>query len=408
MMIMIELQPSPKTYCGQTERSKTPEETLAFIEPLTKIAGITRVADITDLDRIKIPVYSCIRPTAADGAISVYNGKGGTEAEARVAGIMEGIERYSAEAMPRDLTLVSYDMLSLTEDALNPVDLILPKNIDPHAELPWVDAWDITNNRSIKVPLCAVMHPNPHYMPSLFRSSSNGIASGNTREEAIFYALTELIERDAWSLVETTRITGPAITGLTGAAAEVLAKFTAAGVEVTLKDITSDIGIPTIAAVADDVTLKDPRLLTIGMGTHTNPEIAVIRALSEVAQSRATQIHGAREDATIAAFREMMGYDRVKRMNAYWFRVEETRDFSEIPGCATSDFRTDILAIIDRLRAAGLDRVLVVDLTDPELGVPVVRVVVPGLECFTIDNERRGKRCLDAERRRLHRSKSSV
>ncbi|HJK54586.1 MAG TPA: YcaO-like family protein, partial [Methanocorpusculum sp.] len=79
-----------------------------------------------------------------------------------------------------------------------------------------------------------------------------------------------------------------------------------------------------------------------------------------------------------------------------------------IPGCATSDFRTDILAIIDRLRAAGLDRVLVVDLTDPELGVPVVRVVVPGLECFTIDNERRGKRCLDAERRRLHRSKSSV
>ncbi|HJK48116.1 MAG TPA: YcaO-like family protein, partial [Methanocorpusculum sp.] len=176
MMIMIELQPSPKTYCGQTERSKTPEETLAFIEPLTKIAGITRVADITDLDRIKIPVYSCIRPTAADGAISVYNGKGGTEAEARVAGIMEGIERYSAEAMPRDLTLVSYDMLSLTEDALNPVDLILPKNIDPHAELPWVDAWDITNNRSIKVPLCAVMHPNPLYMPSLFRSSSNGIA----------------------------------------------------------------------------------------------------------------------------------------------------------------------------------------------------------------------------------------
>ncbi|MDV0442409.1 YcaO-related McrA-glycine thioamidation protein [Methanorbis furvi] len=408
MNTMIELQPSPKVYCGQTERSKTPEETLASIEPLVQIAGITRVADITDLDRIGVPVYSCIRPTAADGAISVYNGKGGTEAEARVAGIMEGIERYSAEAMPRDLAATSYKMLSLTEDCINPRDLILPRTNDADMELPWVDAWDIANNCSVKVPLCAVIHPNPHYLPGLFRSSSNGIASGNTIEEAIFYALTEVIERDSWSLVETTRDTGPAITGLTGHASEMLAKFTAAGVEVTLKDITSDLGIPTIAAVSDDVTLKDPRLLTIGMGTHTNPEIAVIRALSEVAQSRATQIHGAREDATIASFREMMGYDRVKRMNAYWFKTESTKQFSEIAGCATPDFTTDILAIIERLKAAGLARVIVYDLTDPDLGVPVVRVIVPGLECFTIDNERRGKRCTDAERRHIHRPKSAA
>lgn len=405
---MIELKSSPKVYCGQTERSKTPEETLRVIEPLTAEAGITRVADITDLDRIGIPVYSCIRPTAADGAISVYNGKGGTVAEARVAGIMEGIERYSAEALPRDLLGISYDRLRVTEDALDPRDLILPKITDASADYPWTDAWDLISQRTIKVPLCAVIHPNPHYLPGLFRSSSNGIASGNSMEEAIFYALTEVIERDSWSLVEATRQTGTAITDLTGAAAEMLAKFTAAGVEVTLKDITSDIGIPTIAAVADDVTLKDPRLLTIGMGTHTNPEIAVIRALSEVAQSRATQIHGAREDATIAQFREMMGYDRVKRMNAYWFDKSTQKPFSEIQGCATPDFLTDIQEICARLTAAGLDRVLVADLTDPELKVPVVRVIIPGLECFTIDNDRRGRRCMDAERRRLSRAKSST
>ncbi|HJJ89016.1 MAG TPA: YcaO-related McrA-glycine thioamidation protein [Methanocorpusculum sp.] len=403
---MIKLQSSPKIYYGQTERSKTPEETLAFIEPLTKIVGITRVANITDLDRIKIPVYSCIRPTAADGAISVYNGKGGTETEARVAGIMEGIERYSAEAIPHNLTIASYEKLLLMEEALNPVTLILPKNFDPYAELPWIDAWDIANNTSLKVPLCAVIHPNPKKMPALFRSNSNGIASGNTIEEAIFYALTELIERDAWSLVETTRLTGPIITGLTGIPAEILKKFTNAGIKVIIKDITSDIGIPTIAAIADDVTLKDPRLLTIGMGTHTNPEIAIIRALTEVAQSRATQIHGAREDTTLAEFREMIGYERVKRMNAHWFHEGETRDISEIDGCATSDFQTDILAIIDRLQAAGLDRILIANMTNPKLGVPVVRGIVPGLECFSIDNERRGKRCIDAEYRRFHRSKS--
>ncbi|MEA5037655.1 MAG: YcaO-related McrA-glycine thioamidation protein [Methanocorpusculum sp.] len=401
---MIELQSSPKVYTGWTERSCTPDETLRRIEQLVPESGITRVADITDLDRIGIPVYSCIRPTAADGAISVYNGKGGTPAEARVAGIMEGIERYSAEAIPRDIANLSYSNIRKIETAVDPKDLILPHSSDPNLEIPWVDGWDITNNESVKLPLCAVIHPNPFSYPTLFRTSSNGIASGNTLEEAIFYALTEVIERDAWSLVETTRITGPKLTDLPQKAAEMLAKFTAAGVDVTLRDITSDIGIPTIAAVSDDIELKDPRLLTIGMGTHTNSEIAMIRALSEVAQSRATQIHGAREDATLAQFREMMGYDRVKRMNAYWFKGDEYRSASEIPDNSSGDFKTDIELIVKNLAAVGLDRVIVCDLTDPALRIPVVRVVVPGLECYTIDNERRGQRCVEIERRRLHRS----
>ena len=92
-------------------------------------------------------------------------------------------------------------------------------------------------------------------------------------------------------------------------------KFADAQVEVTVRDITSDIGIPTMAAVADDVLLKDPSLLTIGIGTHTSARIAVMRALTEVAQSRLTQIHGAREDTTIADLRKKMGYDRAKRIN---------------------------------------------------------------------------------------------
>ncbi|MDO5844734.1 MAG: YcaO-related McrA-glycine thioamidation protein [Methanocorpusculum sp.] len=403
---MLELKSSPKVYCGWTERSCSPKETLEKIEQYTPIAGITRVADITDLDRIKIPVYSCIRPTAADGAISVYNGKGGTVEEAKIAGIMEGIERYSAEALPRDLENISYtNLIKAGENALDPKDLILPHGAKNETELPWIEGYDIANNESIKVPICAVVHPNPYYLPSFFRSSTNGVASGNTIEEAIFYALTEVIERDSWSLVETTRDTGAKIKNLPKRAQEMLDKFTKAGVEITLRNITSDVGVPTIAAVSDDTELKDARLLTIGMGTHTNAEIAMIRALSEVAQSRATQIHGAREDATLAQFREMMGYDRVKRMNAYWFSGDTYVSADEIQSCETDDFKTDIEVIIQKLKSAGLDRVIVFDLTDPEINVPVVRVVVPGLECFTIDNERRGKRCMDAERRRLHRTK---
>ncbi len=93
----MRLTSRPKVDDGDGQRSTTAEETLRRVEPLTKKAGITRVADITRLDRIGIPVFSSIRPEAGTGAISVYNGKGLTETQARVSAIMEGIERYSAE-----------------------------------------------------------------------------------------------------------------------------------------------------------------------------------------------------------------------------------------------------------------------------------------------------------------------
>ena len=165
------------------------------------------------------------------------------------------------------------------EKPIDPESLILPVTTDSTQDIPWVKGFDLVSQEEVSVPFCAVVHPNPYYMPTLFRSSSNGVASGNTLEEAIFYALTELIERDAWSLAEVTRNTGKNLTDLPPKVAEMAAKFTDAGVEVTLRDITSDIGVPTVAAVADDVQMKDPRLLMIGMGTHSNPEIAMIRAL---------------------------------------------------------------------------------------------------------------------------------
>ncbi len=175
----------------------------------------------------------------------------------------------------------------------------------------------------------------------------------------------------------------------------------------TLKDITSDIGIPTVAAVADDVVLKDPALLTIGMGgSHTSAWIAVLRALTEVAQSRLTQIHGAREDTDTADVRKMIGYERTKRLNRHWFAESETVRFPEMPSFDSDDFLTDINHVTERLGRAGLSRVIVVDLTRPEIGIPVVRVIVPGgLEMYAMDQDRMGgRRCRDARSRRLPRS----
>jgi putative methanogenesis marker protein 1 len=403
----MQLHSCKKTYNHETQRASPLNETLARIEPKVPAAGITRVADITNLDRIGIPVFSCIRPTAEDGAITVYNGKGATVEESRISAIMEGIERYSAEAHDREIRVALYQELEGREPVINPVDLILPEGAVTDRFMSWYQGYDIVNNETLWVPAFAVFHPVPPRHRGVFRTNTNGLASGNTIEEAIFHALSEVIERDAWSLVETTRNTGPAVVGIDDPVIQDMQKkFADAQVEVTIRDITSDIGIPTIAAVADDVLLKDPSLLTIGIGTHTSARIAVMRALTEVAQSRLTQIHGAREDTTIADLRKKMGYERAKRINGYWYRDNGTVDYKTIPSSDTDDFLKDINNIIAALEKQGLDRVIVVDLTRVEIGIPVVRVIVPGLEVFAMDPERRGERVKHAKDHRLSRAKS--
>lgn len=404
----MQLKPCKKAYRNETQRAVPPQETLDRVEPKAAESGITRIADITSLDRIGIPVFSCIRPTALEGAVSVYNGKGATPLEARVSAVMEGIERFSAEVHDRKTHFGTYVEISSRFPALFPGNLVLPQNADPDRPLPWYPAYDLCSGIEVMVPAHAVFHPAPRSFGPFFRTNTNGIASGNTPEEAVFHALAEVIERDAWSLAEVTRHTGPRVTDLPpGLASGLMDRFRDAGVEVVLRDITSDIGVPTIAAAADDPVLRDPALLTIGMGTHTNAEIAVVRALTEVAQSRLTQIHGAREDTTEADFRRKIGYDRVKRVNRYWYEAPVTEPFKAIPSCDTDDFLEDIRNICERLMAAGLDQVLVADVTRPEIGVPVVRVIVPGLEVYAMDQERMGKRCRDARSRRIPRAEPS-
>ena len=397
-----------KKYKTDTHRAFSPEETLERIAPKMELAGITRVADITNLDRIGIPVFSSIRPAAERGAISVYNGKGATPAEARVSAMMEGIERYSAEVHDRQLLVESHSRLSAGVEAVDPGDLALPDGADPGMPMPWVLGYDLIGEEEVMLPASAVFHPLPREYPQLFRTNTNGLASGNVLEEAVFHGLSEVIERDAWSLVEAAKRTGPRVTEVEdGLAAGLIEKFAAAEVNVLIKDITSDVGVPTIAAASDDLRLKDPALLTIGMGTHTSAQVAVLRALTEVAQSRLTQIHGAREDTTTADFRRQIGYDRTKRLNRHWFGDSETRPFSEIKSQDSEDFLDDINLMLKRLEEAGMDRAIVVDLTREEIGVPVVRVMVPGLEQSAMDQDRRGKRCRDEikRNRRLSRAK---
>jgi len=403
----MQLTSCKKTYNNETQRAVPLSETLARIEPKVPAAGITRVADITNLDRIGIPVFSCIRPTAEAGAITVYNGKGASVEESRISAIMEGIERYSSEMHDRRSRLALYQEMLAHGTVLDPQDLILPEGAPTDRLVSWYEGYDIVSDEPIWVPAYAVFHPVPPRDRGPFRTSTNGLASGNTLEEAVFHALSEVIERDAWSLVEACRDTGPCVVDISDPdLSAMLKKFADAQVEVKVRDITSDIGIPTMAAVADDTLLKDPMLLTIGIGTHTSARIAVMRALTEVAQSRLTQIHGAREDTTVADLRKKIGYERAKRINGYWYKDNGTVRYTHENSFDSDDFLKDIQFIIGKLKNQGLDRVIVVDLSREEIGIPVVRVIVPGLEVFAMDPERRGERLKYAQDHRLSRAES--
>ena len=406
----MKLKSCIKGYKKGTHRAVPPEETFARVDPTLPVAGVTRVADITGLDRIGIPVFSSIRPTAEGGAISVYNGKGTTAAEAKVSAMMEAVERYSAEVGDQELLVDSFAGLHEHEhkhvNVLNPRALILPDYVRDveDVRIPWIEGYDLIRDEAIYVPANAVFHPLPSRYDKvrLFRTNTNGLAGGNELEEAIFHGLAEVIERDAWSLVEITRNPGPAVNVDGDDIRALIEKFVNVDVSVLVRDITSDIGIPTFAAVSDDNMLKDPTLLTIGMGTHTNARVAIKRAITEVAQSRLTQIHGAREDTTTADIRRVLGYEWMRKQNQHWFDIVESEDFDTVESYSldNDDFLEDIKHVLTRLRAAGLERVIVVDLTREEIGVPVVRVIVPGLEMFGVDGERIGVRCRNARKER--------
>src|SRR5665648_33181 len=285
------------TYHPGTQRVYDSQATLKNLEGIQGHIGVSRIADITDLDRIGIPIISTIRPGAAKGAISIYSGKGATMEQAHISGMMEAVERTFAEHTPDyDPVSATYEEMAKKYRTLHPDELILPEPLAPSTILEWVVGYDMLNEIEVFVPANAVYHPySPKLIPSIsgpavpiFRSNTNGLASGNVLEEAILHAFLEVLERDALSIAEYSKMSGSEIiiTKNDGILYDLKKKFDDAAVEVRLWLLPSDTGICTVVAASDDTELKDPALLVMGAGSHLKPEIAISRALTEVAQSR--------------------------------------------------------------------------------------------------------------------------
>jgi ribosomal protein S12 methylthiotransferase accessory factor len=170
---------------------------------------------------------------------------------------------------------------------------------------------------------------------------------------------------------------------------DLLAHFEKAGIPLIIKDITSDIGVPTFNASSIEWVTHDYGYLAEGHGTHPDARIALLRAITEVSQTRAANIQGARDDLRKIRYGENNTDDK-----RAWQFMPSTRKikFSEVRTYFHEDILDDVKFILARLKAVGLARAVIVDLTNPDLGVPVVRAIVPGLETFKITKSVMGMR----------------
>jgi len=409
-MSTIKIDPNVK-YLEGTQRVFDPETTLANTTKLLPKIGVTRIANITDLDRVGIPVFSAIRPSAAAGAINIYSGKGISETNARISAIMESFERCLAEQPEVSINLSgvklntqringTYESLCESYPTLYPDALLLPQPVGEQTSLEWVMGHDLMNDVEVLVPANAVFHPyDPQNGTKLFRSNTNGLASGNTIEEAVLHGLLEVIERDELSIAEYTRNPGTEIvlTESDGMNFKLKRKLEEAGILVKIWLLDSDIEIPTVVVALDDMVLKDPALLVMGAGAHLSPEIAVSRAITEAAQSRVVQIHGAREDTDREQVVRTFGYDHMKRMNSYWYENLEKVHMDELADNSSDTPAANINTVLEQLDDIA-DGAIIADLSRG-VNIPVIRAIIPAFELYTLDRERKGERIRKSKKR---------
>src|SRR5512138_1483744 len=372
---MLEPNETLKRHTVGTHRTVPPEETLRRITPLLRRAGITRVANITGLDVIGLPVVAVVRPNSR--SISVAQGKGLDLVAAKVSGIMESLENYHAERVRLPLVLASWEEI---RERGNTLDLgALPRiagsMLDPRAPFLWVSGHEILGRTAIALPFELVHTAYTLPLPTAsgaFQMNDSGVASGNHPLEATSHAICELVERDAVTLWEYSprqqqqarKVDLRTIDDV--ACRSVMAKLEAAGMRTGIWDVTTDIGIPVfVCMIADDPSVSQlrPIACATGSGCHPCRAIALMRALTEAAQTRLTVIAGSRDDLSIATYRR--GHDPTVAAEAADMITGTAggRSFSDGPAFAGTSFHEDVAWELQRLRASGIEQIAVVDLT---------------------------------------------
>ncbi len=362
-----------------THRAATLEATWTRFAPAAKRAGITRIAELTGLDTLGIPVFAAVRPLGR--SLSTQQGKGISPLAAKVSALMESLETWTAEHLDRPVIRGSYTRLRAK--AIDVKRLPRPRGrLDLGATWSWLEGRDLATDTPVLVPMDSVTLDTVFARPPVFDVSSNGLASGNVLPEAILHGLCEVLERDAeaaWRrsggdrrLVLDT-IDSPICLAL-------IDRITRTGARVFVWDL----GATDVAAIGCAI-VEDPHEPSWrdlgcyqGFGAHLLPEVAIARALTEAAQTRLTYIAGARDDFFPADYAQATNREVLREL---WERLAAPCDepvlFDDLPRFESASLGEGLADLVARVTAAG-DRVIAVDLTHGKLRVPVVKVLVPG------------------------------
>ena len=369
---------------GYSDRGCTPDETWGRIAPLLSGYGITRLARLTDLDNLGIPVWNAVSPNAR--SIVINQGKGITDIDAKVSAAMEALERAVAGNPDVDKRMTSSTALMAAGKRVERLDSLIAlaqDDIEPDELLEWVDGVDLMTGETTYVPYDAIALDRT--CDRRFWQSSDGLASGNTFEEAVLHGLLERVERDAHVLWQVPgRIHRHSRCIATDSFADAIVmdlenRIVAAGLKLALFDITSDIGIPCYSALlgpADIMARRQPRYpdVTQGSGAHPNPVRAAIRAITEAAQSRLTFISGARDDIHPNRFAQPLPLE-TQQCFAIDPALKSVMASPDLYGAAALLSYT-----LGRLRQAGIDTVIAVPLTAKGMPFAVAKMLVPQLE----------------------------
>jgi len=402
-------------------RSVEPAETLRRLTPLiSPLTGVIRHVRKVPVEQAEsVHVYTAnyahcynargIKTPQADRR-DRSGGKGMTDAEARVSAICESVERFSNVYRGNEPTQVAR-LSELGAEAFHPNDLLLFSsaqfedrdawNKQDHSGFQFVPEpykdepveWSLVRSLAtdqVKMIPSAVVYSGFRGMGTRFcKADSNGLASGNCLEEAVLQGFLELVERDAVALWWYNRVPRPGV-DLESFDHELVRQtvdlYPTLQRSLWVLDLTTDLQIPSFAALSalQDESRED---IIFGFGAHLDPEIALLRALSELNQMLPTIIRSPEERRMqlLPDFEDALRWwDQARREEHAYLEPAPglaTRTLSDYPLPASRGLLEDVKHCVARARAASCD-VLVHDLTRPDVGFPVARVMVPGLRHF--------------------------
>lgn len=422
------LQPRPKA-AGRDggHRSANAGATAATLERhLSPITGL--VAQLSPGERTFVPGQAQGRRVATfaadhnfadmaerrfflrEGLRRRSGGKGQTVEQARISALAESLERYSGVFDGSEPRLRASGR-ELGEQALHPNAVMgyserqyaqrlqanqrdhkahwVPEPYRDDVVIDWTPLWSLTHGHTRHLPSSQCYFGYASSDPLFARADSNGCAAGAVREEAVLQGLLELIERDAVALWWYSRVSRPGLDLASSSdpyVADLQAHYHALKRSLWVLDITSDLGVPCFAALSARVDQAQQDIL-YGFGCHLDPAVALSRALTEVNQSLdAVPLAGGPPEAqtwrgshdALRWWREAtVGNQPYLRASAL---LPPTR-MNALPDQSTARIDTDVQALVQRLAAKDIE-VLVLDQTRPDVGLPVVRVVAPGLRHF--------------------------